>query len=192
MVGKNFENPWGIKLKSGKTRSITSLLDAAVFPGSQGGPLEHVIAAKAIAFGEAQTSEFKNYCGRVIENAAVMASEMINRGYSIISAGTDNHSMLIDLRSKNVTGKEAENGLGKADITVNKNMVPFDTQSPFITSGIRLGTAAITTRGVNKEEIKEIVELIDQAIINHENDSKLNQIRIQVNNLMSNKPLFKW
>ena len=192
MVGKNFENPWGIKLKSGKTRSITSLLDAAVFPGSQGGPLEHVIAAKAIAFGEAQTSEFKNYCGRVIENAAVMANEMINRGYSIISAGTDNHSMLIDLRSKNVTGKEAENGLGKADITVNKNMVPFDTQSPFITSGIRLGTAAITTRGVNKEEIKEIVELIDQAIINHENDTKLNQIRIQVNNLMSNKPLFKW
>ena len=192
MVGKNFENPWGIKLKSGKTRSITSLLDAAVFPGSQGGPLEHVIAAKAIAFGEAQTSEFKNYCGRVIENAAVMANEMINRGYSIISAGTDNHSMLIDLRCKNVTGKEAENALGKADITVNKNMVPFDTQSPFITSGIRLGTAAITTRGVNKEEIKEIVELIDQAIINHENDTKLNQIRIQVNNLMSNKPLFKW
>ena len=192
MVGENFENPWGIKLKSGKTRSITSLLDAAVFPGSQGGPLEHVIAAKAIAFGEAQTSEFKNYCGRVIENAAVMASEMINRGYSIISAGTDNHSMLIDLRSKNVTGKEAENGLGKADITVNKNMVPFDTQSPFITSGIRLGTAAITTRGVNNEEIKEIVELIDQAIINHENDTQLNQIRIQVNNLMSNKPLFKW
>ena len=192
MVGKNFENPWGIKLKSGKTRSITSLLDAAVFPGSQGGPLEHVIAAKAIAFGEAQTSEFKNYCGHVIENATVMASEMINRGYSIISAGTDNHSMLIDLRSKNVTGKEAENALGKADITVNKNMVPFDTQSPFITSGIRLGTAAITTRGVNKEEIKEIVELIDEAIINHENDTKLNQIRTQVNNLMSNKPLFKW
>jgi glycine hydroxymethyltransferase len=192
MVGENFENPWGIKLKSGKNRSITSLLDAAVFPGSQGGPLEHVIAAKAIAFGEAQTSEFKDYCGHVIENAAVMASQMIDRGYSIISAGTDNHSMLIDLRSKNVTGKEAENALGKADITVNKNMVPFDTQSPFITSGIRLGTAAITTRGVNKEEIKEIVELIDEAIINHENDTKLNQIRIQVNNLMSNKPLFKW
>ena len=192
LVGKNFENTWGIKLKSGKNRSITSLLDSAVFPGSQGGPLEHIIAAKAIAFKEAQSEDFKKYCGNIIDNASIMANEMVSRGYSIISSGTDNHSMLIDLRSKNVTGKEAENALGKADITVNKNMVPFDTESPFITSGIRLGTAAITTRGVNKEEIKEIVELIDETIVNYDNDTKLKEIRTKVNNLMSNKPLFKW
>ena len=192
IVGKNFENTWGIKLKSGKNRSITSLLDSAVFPGSQGGPLEHIVAAKAIAFREAQSDEFKKYCGKVIENAGIMADEMVNRGYSIISSGTDNHSMLIDLRSKNVNGKDAEHALGKADITVNKNMVPFDTESPFVTSGIRLGTAAITTRGINSDEVKEIVELIDQSIINHQNDNKLNQIKSKVNDLMSNKPLFKW
>ena len=192
IVGKNFENTWGIKLKSGKNRSITSLLDSAVFPGSQGGPLEHIVAAKAIAFREAQSDEFKKYCGKVIENAGIMADEMVNRGYSIISSGTDNHSMLIDLRSKNVNGKDAELALGKADITVNKNMVPFDTESPFVTSGIRLGTAAITTRGINSIEIKEIVELIDQSIINHQNDNKLQQIKSKVNDLMSNKPLFKW
>ena len=192
IVGKNFENTWGIKLKSGKNRSITSLLDSAVFPGSQGGPLEHIVAAKAIAFREAQSDEFKKYCGKVIENAGIMADEMVNRGYSIISSGTDNHSMLIDLRSKNVNGKDAELALGKADITVNKNMVPFDTESPFVTSGIRLGTAAITTRGINSNEVKEIVELIDQSIINHQNDNKLQQIKSKVNDLMSNKPLFKW
>ena len=192
IVGKNFENTWGIKLKSGKNRSITSLLDSAVFPGSQGGPLEHIVAAKAVAFREAQSDKFKKYCGKVIENAGIMADEMVNRGYSIISSGTDNHSMLIDLRSKNVNGKDAEHALGKADITVNKNMVPFDTESPFVTSGIRLGTAAITTRGINSDEVKEIVELIDQSIINHQNDNKLNQIKSKVNDLMSNKPLFKW
>ena len=192
IVGKNFENTWGIKLKSGKNRSITSLLDSAVFPGSQGGPLEHIVAAKAVAFREAQSDEFKKYCGKVIENAGIMADEMVNRGYSIISSGTDNHSMLIDLRSKNVNGKDAEHALGKADITVNKNMVPFDTESPFVTSGIRLGTAAITTRGINSDEVKEIVELIDQSIINHQNDNKLKQIKLKVNDLMSNKPLFKW
>ena len=192
IVGKNFENTWGIKLKSGKNRSITSLLDSAVFPGSQGGPLEHIVAAKAIAFREAQSDEFKRYCGKVIENAGIMADEMVNRGYSIISSGTDNHSMLIDLRSKNVNGKDAELALGKADITVNKNMVPFDTESPFVTSGIRLGTAAITTRGVNTNEVKEIVELIDQSIINHQNENKLQQVKSKVNDLMSNKPLFKW
>ena len=192
IVGKNFENTWGIKLKSGKNRSITSLLDSAVFPGSQGGPLEHIVAAKAVAFREAQSDEFKKYCGKVIENAGIMADEMVNRGYSIISSGTDNHSMLIDLRSKNVNGKDAEHALGKADITVNKNMVPFDTESPFVTSGIRLGTAAITTRGINSDEVKEIVELIDQSIINHQNDNKLKQIKSKVNDLMSNKPLFKW
>lgn len=192
IVGKNFENTWGIKLKSGKNRSITSLLDSAVFPGSQGGPLEHIVAAKAIAFREAQSDEFKKYCGKVIENAVIMADEMVNRGYSIISSGTDNHSMLIDLRSKNVNGKDAEHALGKADITVNKNMVPFDTESPFVTSGIRLGTAAITTRGINSDEVKEIVEFIDHSIINHQNDNKLKQIKSKVNDLMSNKPLFKW
>ena len=192
IVGKNFENTWGIKLKSGKNRSITSLLDSAVFPGSQGGPLEHIVAAKAVAFREAQSDEFKKYCGKVIENAGIMADEMVNRGYSIISSGTDNHSMLIDLRSKNVNGKDAEHALGKADITVNKNMVPFDTESPFVTSGIRLGTAAITTRGINSDEVKEIVDLIDQSIINHQNDNKLQQIKSKVNDLMYNKPLFKW
>ena len=192
MVGNNFENPWGIKFKSGKTRSITSLLDAAVFPGSQGGPLEHVIAAKAVAFGEALTDNFNGYCENVISNAQTMAEELIKKGYQIISGGTDNHSMLIDLRSKNITGKDAEIALGKADITVNKNMVPFDTQSPFITSGIRLGTAAITTRGVHTNEIIKIVELIDKAITNYNNDNDLQSIKSEVNNLMSNKPLFQW
>jgi glycine hydroxymethyltransferase len=192
MVGENFDNPWGLKLKSGKTRTITSLLDSAVFPGSQGGPLEHVIAAKAIAFGEAQSNEFKSYCKSVIQNASVMANEMTKKGYEIISGGTENHSMLLDLRSKNINGKEAEIALGKTEITVNKNMVPFDTQSPFITSGIRLGTAAITTRGVNTDEIIEIVDLIDQTIINFDNDSKLLEIKNMVKELMANKPLFKW
>jgi len=192
MVGENFDNPWGLKLKSGKTRTITSLLDSAVFPGSQGGPLEHVIAAKAIAFGEAQSDEFKSYCKSVIQNASVMANEITKKGYDIISGGTENHSMLLDLRSKNINGKEAEIALGKTEITVNKNMVPFDTQSPFITSGIRLGTAAITTRGVNTDEIIEIVDLIDQTIINFDNDSKLLEIKNMVNELMANKPLFKW
>ena len=192
MVGENFDNPWGLKLKSGKTRTITSLLDSAVFPGSQGGPLEHVIAAKAIAFREAQSNEFKSYCKSVIQNASVMANEMTKKGYEIISGGTENHSMLLDLRSKNINGKEAEIALGKTEITVNKNMVPFDTQSPFITSGIRLGTAAITTRGVNTDEIIEIVDLIDQTIINFDNDSKLLEIKNMVNELMAKKPLFKW
>ena len=192
MVGEIFDNPWGLKLKSGKTRTITSLLDSAVFPGSQGGPLEHVIAAKAIAFGEAQSNEFKSYCKSVIQNASVMADEMTKKGYEIISGGTENHSMLLDLRSKSINGKEAEIALGKTEITVNKNMVPFDTQSPFITSGIRLGTAAITTRGVNTEEVTEIADLIDQTIINFNDDSKLLEIKKKVNNLMANKPLFKW
>ena len=192
LIDENFENPWGIKLKSGKNRTISSLLDSAVFPGSQGGPLEHVIAAKAIAFGEAQAPEFKTYCGEVIKNAALLADEMISRGYKIISSGTDNHSMLIDLRTKSINGKEAEIALGKTNITVNKNMVPFDNKSPFVTSGIRLGSAAITTRGVNSEEIKIIADLIDQSIVNFENESKLALIKNKVNELMSNKPLFNW
>ena len=192
MIGKDIENPWGLKFKSGKLKKLSSLIDSAVFPGTQGGPLEHIIAAKAVAFREAQQLEYKNYIKNVVKNAQVMAEELANKGYQIISNGTDNHCLLIDLRNKNVNGKDAENSLGIADITVNKNMVPFDTQSPFITSGIRIGTAAITTRGVNTEEIKIIAKMIDLSIINFQNVSKLLSIKNQVNELMSAKPLFKW
>jgi glycine hydroxymethyltransferase len=192
MMRHDFDNPFGIKLKNGNLRMMSSLLDSAVFPGSQGGPLEHVIAAKAVAFGEALNDNFKVYGKAVIENAQVMAEELVKRGYHIISGGTDNHSMLIDLRSKNITGKDAEAALGKADITVNKNMVPFDDQSPFVTSGIRVGTAAITSRGVKTDEIAAIVDLIDQAIMNHADDNKLASIKKEVQNLMSGKPLFAW
>jgi glycine hydroxymethyltransferase len=187
LVGNNFDNPWGLKWKSGKLKSITSLLDSAVFPGSQGGPLEHVIAAKAVAFGEALSPKFNIYCKEIINNAKTMADEFISRGYNIISGGTDNHLVLIDLRNKSITGKQAEILLGEADITVNKNMVPFDTESPFVTSGIRLGTAAITTRGIDKSEIIKIVNLIDRVLVSQEN---LNGIKKEVNELMSNKPLF--
>ena len=192
MIGKDIENPWGLKFKSGKLKKLSSLIDSAVFPGTQGGPLEHIIAAKAIAFREAQQPEYKSYIKKVVENAKIMAEELVSKGYQIISNGTDNHCLLIDLRNKDVNGKDAENSLGVADITVNKNMVPFDTQSPFITSGIRIGTAAITTRGVNSEEIKIIAKLIDSSIINYKNESKLIQIKGQVNELMSAKPLFIW
>lgn len=192
MIGEDIENPWGLKFKSGKLKKLSSLIDSAVFPGTQGGPLEHIIAAKAVAFREAQQPEYKNYIKNVVKNAQVMAEELVNKGYQIISNGTDNHCLLIDLRNKNVNGKDAENSLGIADITVNKNMVPFDTQSPFITSGIRIGTAAITTRGVNTEEIKIIANLIDSSIINFQNESKLLSIKNQVNELMSAKPLFTW
>ena len=192
MIGEDIENPWGLKFKSGKLKKLSSLIDSAVFPGTQGGPLEHIIAAKAVAFREAQQSEYKSYIKNVVKNAQVMAEELVNKGYQIISNGTDNHCLLIDLRNKNVNGKDAENSLGIADITVNKNMVPFDTQSPFITSGIRIGTAAITTRGVNTEEIKIIANLIDSSIINFQNESKLLSIKNKVNELMSAKPLFTW
>ncbi len=192
MIGEDIENPWGLKFKSGKLKKLSSLIDSAVFPGTQGGPLEHIIAAKAVAFREAQQPEYKNYIKNVVKNAQVMAEELVNKGYQIISNGTDNHCLLIDLRNKNVNGKDAENSLGISDITVNKNMVPFDTQSPFITSGIRIGTAAITTRGVNTEEIKIIANLIDSSIINFQNESKLLSIKNQVNELMSAKPLFTW
>ena len=192
MIGEDIENPWGLKFKSGKLKKLSSLIDSAVFPGTQGGPLEHIIAAKAVAFREAQQLEYKSYIKNVVKNAQVLAEELVNKGYQIISNGTDNHCLLIDLRNKNVNGKDAENSLGIADITVNKNMVPFDTQSPFITSGIRIGTAAITTRGVNTEEIKIIANLIDSSIINFQNESKLLSIKNQVNELMSAKPLFKW
>ena len=192
MIGTDIENPWGLKFKSGKLKKLSSLIDSAVFPGTQGGPLEHIIAAKAVAFREAQQEEYKTYIKNVVKNAQVMGEELINKGYKIISNGTDNHCLLIDLRNKNVTGKDAENSLGLADITVNKNMVPFDTQSPFVTSGIRVGTAAITTRGVSQEEIKIIINFIDLSINNYQNESELLKIKSQVNDLMTSKPLFKW
>ena len=192
MLGQNFDNPFGLKWNNGNPKSMAALLDAAVFPGTQGGPLEHVIAAKAVAFGEALTDNFKIYNEHVKTNANVMAEEFVKRGYEVISGGTENHSMLIDLRSKGVNGKDAEIALGKAEITVNKNMVPFDTESPFVTSGIRVGTPAITTRGINASEIVSIVELIDDAIINSTNDAKLASIKGNVHDLMSSRPLFKW
>ena len=192
MIGNDIKNSWELKFKSGKLKKLSTLIDSAVFPGTQGGPLEHIIAAKAVAFREAQQDKYKTYIKKVVENAQIMGKELINKGYKIISDGTDNHCLLIDLRNKNVTGKEAEESLGLADITLNKNMVPFDTQSPFVTSGIRIGTAAITTRGVNKDEIKIIANLIDSSINNYNNESELLKIKNQVNDLMGSKPLFKW
>jgi len=190
MMGKDFENPFGITLKSGKVRMMSSLLDSAIFPGNQGGPLEHVIAGKAIAFGEALTDEFLHYILQVKKNADAMAKAFVKRDYHLISGGTDNHMMLIDLRNKNITGKVAEQALVKADITVNKNMVPFDTQSPFVTSGIRVGTPAITTRGLVETDMETVVEFIDQALNNHEDEAKLEAISEQVNAMMSHRPLF--
>ena len=190
MIGKDMENPWGLKTPKGEMRMFSSLLDSAVFPGTQGGPLEHVIAAKAIAFGEALTSDFTTYGQQVIANAKVLAAAFVEKGYDVVSGGTDNHCMLIDLRSKNVTGKEAERVLGLVDITVNKNMVPFDTQSPFVTSGIRVGSAAITTRGVKESECRQIVQLIDSALMHPNDESELMRIRFQVNGMMRLKPLY--
>lgn len=192
MMRHNFDNPWGLKWNNGNPKSMAALLDAAVFPGIQGGPLEHVIAAKAVAFGEALTDNYKNYMKQVQANAKVMAEEFVKLGYKIVSGGTDNHSMLIDLRSKGVTGKDAENALVKADITVNKNMVPFDTESPFVTSGIRVGTPAITSRGVKEAEIVTIVQLIDRVLTDVNNEVNLTAVRKEVNALMSEKPLFQW
>jgi len=192
LMGKDFENPFGITLKNGNKRMMSSLLDSGIFPGNQGGPLEHIIAAKAIAFGEALTDEFLHYMVQVKNNAAVMAAAFMEKGYEIISGGTDNHMMLIDLRNKNITGKDAEAALGKADITVNKNMVPFDDKSPFVTSGIRVGTAAITTRGLKEKDMQQIVDFIDAAITNHDSHSKLDEIAIMVNSMMSDRPLFVW
>lgn len=192
MMRHNFENPFGLKWNNGNLKSMGALLDAAVFPGIQGGPLEHVIAAKAVAFGEALTDNYKTYMAQVQKNAAVMAEELIKRGYDIISGGTDNHSMLIDLRSKGVTGKDAENALVRADITVNKNMVPFDTESPFVTSGIRVGTPAITSRGVKEDTIVKVVELIDKVLMNVTNEDVITEVRKEVNALMGHRPLFQW
>ncbi|RXG28647.1 serine hydroxymethyltransferase [Leeuwenhoekiella palythoae] len=191
LMGKDFENPFGIKLKNGNLRMMSSLLDSGIFPGNQGGPLEHIIAAKAIAFGEALTDDFLHYMVQVKKNAAVMAAEFVAKGYDIISGGTDNHMMLIDLRNKDISGKDAEEALGKADITVNKNMVPFDTRSPFVTSGMRIGVAAVTTRGLVEDDMKKVVELIDAAIVNYQDDEKLEEIAGQVNEMMGHRPLFK-
>ena len=190
LMGEDFENPFGIKFKSGKLKKMSSLLDLAIFPGNQGGPLEHVIAAKAIAFEEALQDDFMYYILNVKKNAQVMANEFIKKGYNIISNGTDNHMMLIDLRNKGIDGKSAEYALGVADITVNKNMVPFDDKSPFITSGIRVGTAAVTTRGLDTNDMIKIVNFIDDAIMNHDNEDKLKEIGSNVNSMMSKFPLF--
>jgi glycine hydroxymethyltransferase len=192
MMRHNFENPFGLKWNNGNLKSMGALLDAAVFPGIQGGPLEHVIAAKAVSFFEALSPNYSKYMAQVKTNAAVMADEFMKRGYHIISGGTDNHSMLIDLRSKGVTGKDAENTLVLADITVNKNMVPFDTESPFVTSGIRVGTPALTSRGVNGNEIPQIVELIDKVILSKGNEQTIESVRKDVNALMQHRPLFQW
>lgn len=190
MMGKDFENPWGIKTPKGEIRMMSAMLDSAVFPGTQGGPLEHVIAAKAVAFGEALTDEYMHYCVQVVKNAKTMASAFVDRGYKVISGGTENHLMLIDLRSKNISGKDAENALIKADITVNKNMVPFDERSPFVTSGMRVGTPAITTRGLKEDSIEKIVDLIDDVILNFQNESKIEAVKKEVNNMMQGLPLF--
>ncbi|GGG46688.1 serine hydroxymethyltransferase [Croceivirga lutea] len=190
LMGENFENPFGIKLKNGNLRKMSGLFDLAVFPGNQGGPLEHIIAAKAVAFGEALTDEFLNYIVQVKKNAAAMAKAFIDLDYKVISGGTDNHMMLIDLRNKNITGKDAEKALEHADITANKNMVPFDSQSPFITSGVRFGTSAITTRGLKEEDMSAIVGYINEVLTNHENTEKVSSIKEKVNQLMIDRPLF--
>jgi glycine hydroxymethyltransferase len=190
MMGKDFENPWGLTTPKGEIRMMSSLLDLAVFPGNQGGPLMHIIAAKAVAFGEALTDEFFHYSMQVQKNAKAMAAAFMKRGYHLISGGTDNHMMLIDLRNKNITGKEAENALVKAEITVNKNMVPFDDKSPFITSGIRVGTPAITTRGLVEEDMESIVELIDRVLMNHTNESVIEEVADAVNEMMSERAIF--
>ncbi len=190
MMGKDFENPWGLTTPKGEIKMMSAILDGAVFPGTQGGPLEHVIAAKAVAFKEALSDDYMDYCIQLMKNAKVMAAELVKRGYGVVSDGTDNHCMLIDLRSKNITGKDAENLLVSADITVNKNMVPFDDKSPFVTSGIRVGTAAITTRGIKEAQIIKIVELIDKVIANRDNEAVIEEVKEEVNKMMNEYPLF--
>jgi glycine hydroxymethyltransferase len=190
LVGKNFDNPWGLKTPKGEIRKITSLLDSGVFPGTQGGPLEHVIAAKAVAFEEALSDEYLEYIVQVTKNAKAMSDAFVAKGYKVISGGTDNHLMLIDLRSKKLTGKLAEESLIKADITINKNMVPFDTQSPFITSGIRIGSPAITTRGLKEKDVVKVVDLIDEALKAPEDASNLKVVKRKVHSLMKKFPLY--
>ncbi len=191
MLPKDFENPWGLTTTKGKVRMMSALLNSAVFPGLQGGPLEHIIAAKAIAFGEALTDEYFEYILQVKRNATAMAEAFVSKGYEVVSGGTDNHCMLIDLRSKNVTGKDAENALVKAHITVNKNMVPFDNQSPFVTSGIRIGTPAITTRGLKENHMVKIVDLIDEVIMNYDNDEVIDSVADKVVKMMEGFPIFE-
>ncbi len=190
MLGKDFENPWGLKTPKGETKMMSTLLDGAVFPGTQGGPLEHVIAAKAVAFGEDLQDDYKIYCQQIIKNSQAMAAAFVDMGYHIISGGTDNHMMLLDLRSKNLSGKLAENTLIKADLTVNKNMVPFDDKSPFVTSGIRIGTSAMTTRGFKEEQFVEVANLIDKVLMNHENDTIIVEAKKGVNTLATSFPLY--
>jgi glycine hydroxymethyltransferase len=192
LMGEDFDNPFGLKLKNGSLKKMSSLLNLAVFPGNQGGPLEHVIAGKAIAFGEALKDDFMTYMIQVRQNAKAMAKAFLEKDYNIISGGTDNHMMLIDLRNKNISGKDAELALVKADITANKNMVPFDNKSPFVTSGIRFGTPAITTRGLIEKDMLEIVSLIDRVIKNYENDSIINEVRLSVNEMMKGRKLFNY
>ena len=190
MMGQDFENPMGQKTPKGELRMMSSVLDMAVFPGTQGGPLEHIIAAKAIGFGEALSDDYMKYIIQVKKNAEAMAAAFVSRGYQLISGGTDNHMMLIDLRNKNITGKDAENALGEASITVNKNMVPFDDKSPFVTSGIRVGTAAVSTRGLKEKHMEKIVELIDEVITNPESASNAKKVTKKVNEMMEKHPLY--
>lgn len=194
LMGKDFENPWGLKTPKGEIKMMSQLLNSAVFPGIQGGPLEHVIAAKAVAFGEALDPKFKEWALQVKKNAATLADALLKRGFNIVSGGTDNHSMLVDLRSKypELTGKEAENALVAADITVNKNMVPFDSRSAFKTSGIRLGTAAITSRGAKEDLVLKVAELIERVLDHHTDEHVIAEVRTEVNALMKNYPLFAW
>lgn len=191
MMGKDFDNPFGETLKNGNLKKMSSLLNSGVFPGNQGGPLEHIIAAKAVAFGEALTDEFLHYTVQVKKNAKAMAEAFMKKDYQVISGGTDNHMMLIDLRNKNISGKEAEEALGKADITVNKNMVPFDDKSPFVTSGVRIGTPAVTTRGLIEDDMATVVDLIDRVISNFEDENELEAVRKEVLEMMQGRPLFK-
>ncbi len=192
MMGKDFDNPWGLTTPKGEIKKMSAVLDGAVFPGTQGGPLEHIIAAKAIAYGEALQPAFKEYCKQVMENAQALATAMVARGYKIISGGTDNHMMLIDLRPKSdtLTGKVAENALVKADITINKNAVPFETRSPFVTSGIRIGTPAITTRGMKTDDMEKIAELIDRVLMNPDDEVIINEVKKEVNAWMKDFPLY--
>ena len=190
MMGRDFENPMGLKTPKGEIRMMSSIMDGAVFPGTQGGPLEHVIAAKAVAFGEDLTDDYLKYCVQMVKNSRAMAKAFVDLGYKVISGGTDNHSMLIDLRSKNLTGKLAENVLVKADITVNKNMVPFDYKSPFVTSGMRVGTPAMTTRGIKEKDCVKIVSLIDEVLMNNENETKIAAVKKKVNAMMEKFPLY--
>ena len=191
MVGENFDNPWGLKTPKGEIRKISALLDSGVFPGTQGGPLEHVIAAKAVAFQEALSDDFMSYAVQVVKNAKTMAKAFVDKGYRVISEGTDNHMMLIDLRSKGLTGKLAENTLIKADITINKNMVPFDDQSPFVTSGMRVGTAAVTTRGMKEDDMLKIVDFIDEVLLANNNPEAIAAAKSEINSWMSGFPLYK-